>query len=205
MKKHPVPFAEYVPHRDFYRLFSSKVDLVRAGFAKGDRTVAFEVDGASGNFAAVPTICFEVAYDGLMRDAVRHGEKQGDPSVLVVQTNNATFGYTAESTQQYAISRLRAIEHGRSVAHVSTVGVSGFINPDGTTTETTELFTADQQAESIVVRSGLTVSDRLGPWVEWVCGLLLLAAGALRVRKRLTGRVEAESTSPQTEEATTGA
>ena len=205
VKKHPVPFAEYVPHRDFYRLFSSKVDLVRTGFAKGDRTVAFEVEGDEGRFAAIPTICFEVAYDGLMRDAVRHGEKQGDPSVLVVQTNNATFGYTAESTQQYAISRLRAIEHGRSVAHVSTVGVSGFINPDGTTTETTELFTADQQAESVVVRSGLTVSDRLGPWVEWVCGFLLLAAGVPRVRKRLTGRVEAESTSPQTEEATTGA
>lgn len=205
VKKHPVPFAEYVPHREFYRLFSSKVDLVRAGFAKGDRTVAFPVEGDDGRFAAVPTICFEVAYDGLMRDAVRHAEKQGDPSVLVVQTNNATFGYTAESTQQYAISRLRAIEHGRSVAHVSTVGVSGFVNPDGTTTEPTELFTADQQAEDVVVRSGLTVSDRLGPWVEWVCGFLLLAAGGLRVRERLTGRVEAEPTSPQTEEVTTGA
>ncbi len=205
VKKHPVPFAEYVPHRDFYRLFSSKVDLVRAGFAKGDRTVAFEVEGAEGRFAAVPTICFEVAYDGLMRDAVRHAEDQGNPSVLVVQTNNATFGYTAESTQQYAISRLRAIEHGRSVAHVSTVGVSGFVNPDGTTTETTELFTADQQAEQVVVRSGLTVSDRLGPWVEWVCGFLLLAAGGLRAWGRLTGKVEGESTSPQSEEATTGA
>ena len=44
--------------------------------------------------------------------------------MLVVQTNNATFGYTAESEQQLAISRLRAIEHGRSVVHVSTVGVS---------------------------------------------------------------------------------
>lgn len=205
VKKHPVPFAEYVPHRDFYRLFSPKVDLVRDGFAKGDRTVAFPVEGSQGRFAAVPTICFEVAYDGLMRDAVRHAEKQGDPSVLVVQTNNATFGYTAESTQQYAISRIRAIEHGRSVAHVSTVGVSGFVNPDGSSTETTELFTAAQPAENVVVRSGLTISDRLGPWVEWVCGLLLLAAGVPRARKRLTGRVDRETTSPPTEEATTGA
>ena len=205
VKKHPVPFAEYVPHRDFYRLFSSKVDLVRTGFAKGDRTVAFPVEGAQGRFSAIPTICFEVAYDGLMRDAVRHGEKQGDPSVLVVQTNNATFGYSAESTQQYAISRIRAIEHGRTVAHVSTVGVSGFVNPDGTSTETTELFTSAQPAEEVVVRSGLTVSDRLGPWVEWVCGFLLLAAGVPRAWKRLTGRVKGETTSPPTEEATTGA
>lgn len=205
VKKHPVPFAEYVPHRDFYRLFSSKVDLVRAGFAKGEETVAFEVEGKEGTFSAVPTICFEVAYDGLMRDAVRHADQQGDPSLLVVQTNNATFGYTAESTQQYAISRIRAIEHGRSVAHVSTVGVSGFINPDGTSTPTTELFTAAQPTEEVVLRGGLTVSDRLGPWVEWVCGLLLLGAGVLRVRDRLTGRVGDQSPPLQTEEVTTGA
>lgn len=205
VKKHPVPFAEYVPHRDFYRLFSSQVDLVRAGFAKGDRTVAFEVEGAQGTFSAVPTICFEVAYDGLMRDAVRHAEKQGDPSLLVVQTNNATFGHTAESTQQYAISRIRAIEHGRSVAHVSTVGVSGFINPNGTSTPTTDLFTAAQPAEHVVLRSGLTLSDRVGPWVEWVCGLLLLGAVVLRVMKRPTGRLGGQTPSPQTEEATAGA
>lgn len=205
VKKHPVPFAEYVPQRDFYRLFSSKVDLVRAGFAKGERTVAFEVDGAQGRFTAVPTICFEVAYDGLMRDAVRHAERQDHPSVLVVQTNNATFGHSAESTQQYAISRIRAIEHGRSVAHVSTVGVSGFVNPDGTTSPTTELFTAAEPTQDVVLRSGLTISDRLGPWVEWVCGALLLAAAALAIRKRPTGRVEAHPTSPQTEEPSTGA
>ena len=79
---------------------------------------------------ALPTICFEVAYDDLMRDSVRAaGDEE---SLLVVQTNNATFGYTAESEQQFAISRIRAIEHGRSVVHVSTVGVSGFVAPDGT-------------------------------------------------------------------------
>ncbi len=205
VKQHPVPFAEYVPHRDFYRLFSSKVDLVRVGFAKGEDDVAFRIEGERGTFSAVPTICFEVAYDGLMRGAVRHAEQQGHPSVLVVQTNNATFGYTAESTQQYAISRLRAVEHGRSVVHVSTVGVSGFINPDGSTSETTELFTAAQRAQEVVLRSGLTVSDRLGPWVEWVCGLVVLGLGALRLRGQLAGSIGGQPSTEQTEEATTGA
>ena len=75
----------------------------------------------------------------------------------MVQTNNATFGYTDESEQQFAISRIRAIEHGRSVVHVSTVGVSGFIRPDGTVTEKTALFTADQRVASPVVRTERTV------------------------------------------------
>lgn len=210
VKQHPVPFAEYVPHRDFYRLFSDKVDLVRVGFAKGDRNAAFTVPGREGDFSAVPTICFEVAYDGLMRSAVREADTKGDPSLLVVQTNNATFGYTAESTQQYAISRIRAIEHGRSVAHVSTVGVSGFVHPDGSTTPTTDLFTAAQPVEDVVLRSGLTISDRLGPWVEWGSALLLALAVAWRLRHRPEGRVEDQppsddEPSDQTEEASAGA
>ena len=68
---------------------------------------------------------------------------------LLVQTNNATFGYTAESEQQLAISRIRAIEHGRSVVHISTVGVSGLILPDGTVHEQTSLFQAAALADDL--------------------------------------------------------
>ena len=79
---------------------------------------------AGGEVVAGPTICFEVAYDDLVRANVDLGA-----NLLLVQTNNATFGYTDESVQQLAISRIRAMEHGRSVVHVSTVGVSALITP----------------------------------------------------------------------------
>ncbi len=181
-KQHPVPFAEYIPNRDFYARFSDAVNYVRAPFVAGDRAGRFAVaaPGLPGGYWAVPTICFEVAYDGLMRESVR---ETGDrPSVLLVQTNNATFGYSAESEQQFAISRLRAIEHGRSVVHVSTVGVSGFVDPDGTTSRITALFTADHIVASPVARTGETISDRIGAWPEWIATafLLLLAVPGLR-------------------------
>ena len=172
VKQHPVPFAEYIPFRSFFRVFTDKVDLVRRDFVAGQEPVVFEIDtGDGGAYQAVPTICFEVAYDGLMRDAL--AEAGEDPSILIVQTNNATFGYSAEAEQQFAISRIRAIEHGRSVAHVSTVGVSGFIHPDGSVEEATELFTARQLVADPVVRSDVTISDRLGRAPE------LLAVAAL--------------------------
>ncbi len=132
VKLHPVPFAEYIPYKSFFRIFSDKVDLVRRPFVAGHTIGGFRVDSSEGTYWALPTICFEVAYDGLVRNAVTQPGRQ--PGLLVVQTNNATFGYSDESEQQFAISRIRAIEHGRSVAHVSTVGVSGFINPDGSVT-----------------------------------------------------------------------
>src|SRR5690606_8101485 len=123
--------------------------------------VVFAIDAGSTTYAAVPTICFEVAYDGLMREAL--AEAGETPSILIVQTNNATFGYSTEAEQQFAISRIRAIEHGRSVAHVSTVGVSGFIALDGSTDEVSTLFTPAELIASPVVRTGSTFSDRIGP------------------------------------------
>ena len=193
-KLHPVPFAEYMPNRDFFRRFSPAVDLA-GNFVAGSEIGVFTVPTPAGPYAALPTICFEVAYDGLMRDSVLAAGEQ--ESLLVVQTNNATFGYTAESEQQFAISRIRAIEHGRSVAHVSTVGVSGFIAPDGSVSGKTGLFTAEQEIGVPVVRDELSPSDRLGPVPEWLAAALLLALVVGSVRSRRSVRVLAPSIRPR--------
>jgi apolipoprotein N-acyltransferase len=188
VKQHPVPFAEYVPYKDFFRRFSDKVDLVRYGMATGTRIGYFELTTAASHpgdprtFAALPTICFEVAYDGLVRASVTH---QPDvPSVLVVQTNNATFGYTAESAQQFAISRLRAIEHNRAVVHVSTVGVSGFISPDGHEGPQSTLFTPYAAVADVRLNSGLTIADRIGAAPEYAAAGGLLIAAIVSRRRR---------------------
>ena len=71
-------------------------------------------------------ICFEVAYDELVNSSVRAGAQ-----LLVVQTNNATFGHSGETYQQLAMTRLRAVEHARTVVQVATSGKSAIIDPDG--------------------------------------------------------------------------
>ncbi|WP_460933351.1 apolipoprotein N-acyltransferase [Phycicoccus ginsengisoli] len=189
VKQHPVPFAEYIPYRSFFRNFSDKVDLVARDFTRGDRPGAFEVPvPGSRPYWIVPTICFEVAYDGLMRDSTLQPGKRD--SILAVQTNNATFGFTAESEQQFAISRIRAIEHGRSIVHVSTVGVSGFIAPDGTYVDKTSLFTQAARYGSPVVRTEVTPSDRIGPLPEYAAALgMLLLLGLGRWLGRRNARV----------------
>jgi apolipoprotein N-acyltransferase len=183
VKQHPVPFAEYIPYRSFFRHFSDKVDLIASDFSAGTGPVVFRVPARSGGtIAAGPIICFEVAYDALMRDTVDHGA-----NVLLVQTNNATFGFTDESVQQLAISRIRAIEHGRSIVHVSTVGVSAMITPDGTAHQRTALFTQAVLAADLPLRTARTVADRVGAWPEYVAcaGLvLMLALFGRRQRRR---------------------
>ena len=186
IKRHPVPFAEYIPYRSFFRHFSDKVDLVYSDFIAGKTIGEFRVPARGGKtIVAGPIICFEVAYDGLVRDTVVHGA-----NVLLVQTNNATFGFTDESAQQLAISRIRAIEHGRSIVHVSTVGISAMITPDGTAHQLSTLFKPDVLAADLPLRTELTIADRVGPWPENLATasvaamLALLALRHFRRRRR---------------------
>ncbi|MBK7723224.1 MAG: apolipoprotein N-acyltransferase [Austwickia sp.] len=179
-KRHPVPFAEYIPWRPFFRLFSDHVDRVSRDFVAGERLVLFSAPVAAGGEAVLgPNICFEVAYDDLVRDGVVAGA-----SIIVVQTNNATFGRTDESVQQLAISRLRAIEHGRSVIHNSNVGVSALITPDGVAHDQTELFTTALRSRELPRRTELTLATRAGRWPEALLTLAALGGGITGVVRR---------------------
>ena len=183
-KIHPVPFGEYMPDRSFFRIFSDKVDLLQGQFLPGRRP---------GNLtmAGVPigdVICFEVVYDSIVRDVVRGGAQ-----VLVVQTNNATFGYTDETYQQQAMSRVRAVEHGREVLISSTSGVSAVIRPDGSVESRIGLFTAGYLTPTVPLISATTPGTVLGGPVEWTltAAVLVALAAALaldRRRRRIDSR-----------------
>jgi apolipoprotein N-acyltransferase len=72
----------------------------------------------------------------------------------------------------------------------ATSGVSAIIQPDGTITQQTGLFTAATLVATVPLRSTTTLADRLGGWPEWVlvaAGLLALAFGiTTRARRRDT-------------------
>lgn len=156
-KQIPAAFAEYIPMRSIARRFSSAVDLVSIDMAAGTKVANLPVPLRERTVDVGTIICFEVAYDSVARQATTAGAQ-----FLLVPTNNATFGYTAESTQQLAMSRFRAVEHGRATIQISTVGVSGVIMPDGTLSHETDLYTAAEFAADVPLRTSITLADRLG-------------------------------------------
>ena len=180
VKRHPVPFGEYVPYREFFRQITTQVDLVRSDMVAGDDVGLLTPAGIGVGVL----ICFEVVDDDLVGDAVRAGAQ-----VIAVQTNNATFGYTDESVQQLAMSRLRAVEHGRAVVHVSTVGVSGLIAPDGSVVEQGGHFTSEVLTADLPLRTGLTPATVLGAWPEAALSLLGVLVCGLGLRRRPPTRV----------------
>ncbi len=178
-KRHPVPFAEYIPWRSFFRIFSKQVDLVRAEFLPGHRPGNLTIAGVPVG----DVICFEIVEDDLVRDVVNGGAQ-----VLVVQTNNATFGYTDETYQQQAMSRVRAVEYGREVLIAATSGVSAVIRPDGSVASSVPLYTAGFMVPQVPLISATTPGTVLGAPVLWVltaaCPLALIGAMLLAWRRR---------------------
>lgn len=189
-KQHPVPFGEYVPFRSVLSKFISRLERVSRDFSAGEESGVLDVGPATLG----DVICFEVAYDGIVRDTVNDGAR-----ALVVQTNNATYGGTGQPEQQLAISQLRAVEHGRAVVTVATSGISAVIAPDGTIEQSTEEFTQDVLVAELPLRDDITIADRVGAAPEWALSGAGLAAWALvarplRFRFRLRRRRDREGT-----------
>ncbi|MFI0408999.1 apolipoprotein N-acyltransferase [Actinomadura sp. 3N508] len=165
VKRHPVPFGEYLPFRDVLTKLITRFERIPRDFAKGTRSGVMQL----GPVTVGDVICFEVAYDKEVRDVAR-----GD--LLVVQTNNATYGRTSLPPQQIAMSRLRAVEHGRTILVAATSGISAIVAPDGRMIDKSREFVPDLQVATVQARTSRTLSDRVGAAPEWALAALGLGA-----------------------------
>ncbi|GAB7044564.1 MULTISPECIES: apolipoprotein N-acyltransferase [Catenuloplanes] len=178
-KKRPVPFGEYVPDRAFYAaIVPDLIGMVARDYVPGTREGVLEVSGMRLGSA----ICFDITADDVIADLPVRGAQ-----VILAQSNNGDFGTTDESVQQLAIARVRAIETGRDVVNVSTVGTSAIIAADGSTIDRLPTFRAGAMVQTVTLRDGLTPATRLRvvlPVALAAASLLTLAAlAALRMRR----------------------
>jgi apolipoprotein N-acyltransferase len=169
VKQHLTPFGEYIPLRSLASAISPYTDRVK-DFESGNGQVFFSVKEA----VIAPVICFELVDDELLHKAAVSS------NILAVQTNSATFGMSAESAQQLEMTRVRAIEHGRSIVSVSTTGYSAIIDSKGKVLQKTSMGTADSIRAEVSLINGTTPRDAAGDWalVGVLFGLFLIARRA---------------------------
>jgi apolipoprotein N-acyltransferase len=198
LKRHLVPFGEYLPFRGFVTQLSGQFSLIPKDFYAGHKPGTMH----AGSITLADTICFEIADDTVVRQAVTGGGR-----LLVVQTNNADYehkgdsGNGGETAQQLAIARLRAVESGRAVVIAATSGVSAMIAPDGKVLARTGVFTPAVLDRRLPLRDPLTLADRIGAWPEWILSAgaliaLIAAAGSSRRRPVQPG-LEADSSADE--------
>ncbi|MCC4268534.1 apolipoprotein N-acyltransferase [Microbacterium schleiferi] len=179
-KTHPVPFGEYVPDRWFYEMIvPDLIGLIGREYTPGSNPPYVDIDGTGVGLA----ICFDVIYDDVIHDGARDGAE-----VYMFQTNNADFRNTDENLQQLAFARTRAIETGRSVVNISTVGTSQVIGPDGATIDSLPADEAGAMLTDVPLRTGLTPSIVIGGSLGMAIAILsiagLIASGVVANRRR---------------------
>lgn len=182
-KRHPVPFGEYIPFRSLLGEISPRLAAITRDMIAGGPQPPLDVAGISIAMA----ICFDVAFDDVLAEQVRDGAE-----VVVVQTSNAMFTGTAQRDQQFAISRARALETGRSVLIASTNGISGAVAPDGTVVAQSSTRGTEVLMATVPRATGQTLSVRIEPLLSR--GLIVVALGALLVGLRRRCRTALEPT-----------
>lgn len=163
-KVHLVPFGEYVPWRFARRLVPVLDRELPVDGKPGARLVPFAV----GDATVGSLICFESTYPSLARELARMGSQ-----VIVVSTNNASFGTSPAAREHLAMSRLRAVENGRPVVHAAIAGISAIVMPDGSVVARAGLFRPALLRARLPLPTGRTPYTRYGKVIE-----LTLALGA---------------------------
>jgi len=153
VKQHLTPFGEYIPLRFIAKKISPFVNQVN-DFSPGNKQKIFSI----GQARVAPVICFELLDDEILANAAKSS------NLLVVQTNSATFGTSAESAQQLSITRIRAIEHSRNVVSVSTTGISAIIDFNGKILRQTSMGTTDHVFADVGLIEHSSPRDRYGDW-----------------------------------------
>jgi apolipoprotein N-acyltransferase len=163
LKRRLVPFGEYLPFRSLISKITSLTQLLPQDMVPGHKTVVFDV----GQIQLGAVICYEVAFDDLVRSEVTAGA-----NVLTVQSNDATFEregpISEESGQQLAMAQIRAVEFDRAVVYDSTTGYSAIITPHGQVTQRTGLWQQAEIEARVPLLTYQTLAERAGAWPEWV-------------------------------------
>lgn len=181
LKQNIVPYGEYVPFRQQLGPLVPRFDRdIPRDLVPGDGPGAMQVDGMTVGL----TICWDIAYDSAVHGAVDLGAQ-----FLAVQTSNASFmdfGMGVQPQQQWAISRLRAIETGRWVTVASTNGISGVVRPDGSVAARAPVKEPATLVQQVQLADGTTPATRWGQVWSVVIAVAAVAGwlfGARAIRK----------------------
>ena len=169
-----MPFGEWIPARSFFLPLIPVLGNIGRQSVPGTTPGVLDATIAGQKVPVGVVVCFEVAHDGTVADTVRHGAK-----ILAVQSNNSSFIDTAQTPQQWQITRARAVETGRHIVVSTTNSFSGLVNPDGSVAVRTNEGDHTHFTVTMPLESGLTMGVRIAPWLRVI--ILVIAAGAIAV------------------------
>ena len=176
LKQHPVPFGEYIPFRK-YLDWIPPLALVPRDMIRGDGQKIFIV-----NDTKISTvISFEGSFQRYIRNSVLDGAE-----LVVILTNQASYGESGMSDQFILMSRANAISNERPIVHAAITGKSAFIDHNGKVISQTELFETTTLNEKLEARQTETPYSKYGNYLNYI----FIIFGALTFVRRFIRPVD---------------
>lgn len=172
-KAHLVPFGEYVPLKKWLPFLGKMVAQV-GDFVAGKKGETL----AWNDYKLGVLICYEIIFSDLSRAVTKNGA-----AILVNITNDAWYGRTSAPYQHFSMAVLRAVENRRSLIRAANTGISGFIDPVGRVTASTQLFTDAALTRNVPFLTNVTFYTRYGDLFARLCLAITLFAIFIKMLK----------------------
>jgi apolipoprotein N-acyltransferase len=177
-KAHLVPFGEFVPYG--FHWIVNTVAIPMSDFSLGtDNPKPLDLAGQK----VAPNICWEDAFG---EEIIR---QLPEATLLVNVSNVAWFGDSLAPSQHLQISRMRAIETGRTMLRATNTGMTAIVDPHGRVVGRLPQFAEGILSGEAQGYSGAT------PYVRWGNPPIVIACFALVIalvlqRRRALGAAE---------------
>jgi apolipoprotein N-acyltransferase len=173
-KSHLVPFGEYVPLRNLLFFLAPLVETV-GDFTPGKVEKPLSHGGADCGVL----ICFESIFPDITRKWVHAGA-----NVLVNLTNDAWYGRSSAPAHSMAMSVVRAVESRRSLVRAANTGVSGFVDPLGRVSASSQIFVKWAQNMNVTLMDKISFHSRFGYLFGPFCFAVTMCMAAFRLLRR---------------------
>ena len=126
-------------------------------------------------------ISFEGSFQRYIRNSVKNGAE-----LIVILTNQASYGESGMSDQFILMSRANAISNERPIVHAAITGKSAFIDHNGKVIAKTKLFETGTLSETLEARQKETPYSKYGNYLNYI----FIISGAIVFSKKFIRPVD---------------
>lgn len=168
LKRHLVPFGEYMPFRSLFLWLKNYVQMPMSDFDSGP--MQQKLITANG-YTIAGFICYEIAYPSLVLTGLPLGQ------ILITISDDSWFGKSIAAAQHLEIAQMRALETGRYLLLSTNDGITAIIDPFGRIQSQAPRYQRYVLTGEIRAMNGSTPWVILGiyPILFLLCFLLLVA------------------------------
>ncbi len=151
LKRHLVPFGEYMPFRSILLWLKNYVLIPMSDFSSGPKHQPLLT---ANGIPFATFICYEIAYPTEVLDQLPRGQ------ILVTLSDDSWFGKSFAPAQHLEIAQMRALEAGRYALMSTNDGITAIISPKG------QVLSAAPSFHEFVLSGEVQPMIGITPWVQ---------------------------------------